>query len=328
MSFLDLSIVIVSWNTQDVLRDCLRSTFANLGALRAEVIVVDNASSDGSADMVAREFPRAVLVRNPTNAGFAAANNVGFRIARGRHVLLLNSDTVVLGDVITRSVRWLDADPDVGVMGCRVLNPDRTMQPTCFGYPHFVDLLWMTAGLHELPWPRFLGRYQLRGWRRDTERDVEVVTGCYMLVRRVAMDQVGELDEGFFFCGEETDWCERFKRAGWRIVFTPVGEIVHIGNASGRKLDSRRDVLLTAGLVRLHRKHGGVLGLVSVGALLWFFNASRWLGWSLIAAFGRGRDARRRRDHFRGVLRGFGEVWQRAMSASPNARLLAPSVQR
>lgn len=308
MHDLDLSIVIVSWNTREILRDCLHSVARGLCGLRAEVIVVDNASADGSADMVAREFPWYRLVRNATNAGFAGGNNVALCMARGRHVLLLNSDTVVLGDVLARSVQWLDLHPDVGLMGCRVLNPDRTLQPTCFQEPSLANLALMTSGLDRLRRPRWLGRYRMRDWPRDDVRDVDVVTGCFMLVRGEALREVGDLDEGFFFCGEETDWCRRFRAAGWRVTFAPVGEIVHLGNASGRRLESRRDVLLTAGLVRLHAKHGGPLARWAAWSLLLAFNASRWALWGLADRLAPAPARRARHLHFRGVLAQWGEV--------------------
>jgi GT2 family glycosyltransferase len=147
-------------------------------------------------------------------------------------------------------------------------------------------------------------------WARDSERDVDVVTGCYMLVRRAAMDEVGLLDERFYFCGEETDWCRRFRKAGWRVRFAPVGEIIHHGNASGRKHSFRRDVMLTAGLVRFHRKHHGLAGAAAAWGLLLVFNASRWGLWGIASLARRGRlEWRTRRDHFWGVLRHWGEVW-------------------
>jgi GT2 family glycosyltransferase len=306
---LDLSIVIVSWNTLEITRDCLRSVEAHRGGLALEVFLVDNASSDGSADMVAAEFPQVVLIRNDANLGFAAANNQALAIARGRHSLLLNSDTVVLGDVLQKSVRYVDEHPDVGVFGCRVLNPDRTMQSTCFSFPSLLNLLLKTSGLFRLPWPRFFGREHLSHWKRDTERDVDVVTGCYMLVRGAAMEQVGLLDDTFFFCGEETDWCRRFRAAGWRVRFAPVGEIVHLGNASGRKLSARRDQLLTTGLVRYHRKYNGLHGALAAYTVHFVFQLARYLLWALAALVRRDAASRERRDHFGVVLREYRSTW-------------------
>lgn len=309
-----ISIVIVSWNTLELTRACLRSAYEAKGDLAAHIVVVDNASSDGSADMVAREFPGVHLIRNPDNRGFATATNQGIRAFSVPYVLLLNPDTVALGTVIEASVEYMEAHPDVGVMGCRVLNPDRTMQPTCSRFPSLLNLFLQTTGLDRLPWPPFLGRYLMKDWQRDDERDVDNVTGCYMLVRHEAMDQVGLLDETFFFCGEETDWCRRFQQAGWRVRFAPVGEIIHVGNASGRRFNYRRDLLLTAGLVRLHRKHGGWGAAATAWLLLWGFNTSRLVFWTLASPLG-GRRARERCAHFAGVVRHYGEAWPRVSGA-------------
>lgn len=299
----DLSIVIVEWNTVDMLRDCLASVYANDGGLNLQVIVVDNASSDGSPEMVEAEFPQVTQIRNADNRGFAAANNQGFEICTGRHILLLNSDTYVLGDVLAASVRYLDENPEVGTMGCRVLNPDRTMQRTCSMWPRLLDLLFMSSGLWKLKRPEFFGRYQMTHWQRDTTREVEVISGCYMMLRREVLEQVGPLDENFFFFGEETDWCRRMQDAGWRLMFTPVGEIVHYGSASARKLNHKRDLMLTDATIRLHRKHSGRLAATGAWMILFAFNLSRAVFWSLRSLIQRDRAAPRAK-HFRNVVVG------------------------
>ena len=299
----DLSIVIIEWNTVDMLRDCLASVYANDGGLKLQVIVVDNDSHDGSPEMVEAEFPQVTQIRNADNRGFAAANNQGFEICTGRHVLLLNSDTYVLGDVLAASVRYLDAHPDVGAMGCRVLNPDKTMQATCSMWPRLTDLIFMSTGLWKLKRPRVFGRYQMTHWQRDTEREVEVISGCYLMLRREVLEQVGPLDEDFFFFGEETDWCRRMRDAGWRLMFAPVGEIVHYGSASARKLNHKRDLMLTDATVRLHRKHGGALAGAGAWAILFGFNLSRAVFWSLRSVVQRDRAAPRA-EHFRNVVIG------------------------
>jgi GT2 family glycosyltransferase len=308
----DLSIIIVNWNTLAMLRDCLASVYAGLGAglggLAAEVIVVDNASEDGSAEMVAAEFPAARLIRNAENRGFAAANNQGFALARGRHVLLLNSDTLVHGDVLQRSVAWLDAHPEVGAMGCRVLNTDGSVQLTCAMYPSILNQLLMASGLWKLRRPRFFGRPFMTDWRRDSERVVDTISGCYLMVRRPVIEEVGVLDEAFFFFGEETDWCRRMRDAGWTLMFAPVGEITHHGSVSAKRLNHRRDVMLSGAIVRLHRKHGGVGAAAIAWAIVGFFNLSRAVFWSLRQALG-DRRAGERAGHFRRVLAHMDEAW-------------------
>ncbi|MFQ5415481.1 MAG: glycosyltransferase family 2 protein [Myxococcota bacterium] len=303
-----LDVVVVSWNTRDVTDACLASVFENLGDLAAVVWVVDNGSGDGSADLIATKYPQVRLLRNDENLGFAAANNQALRRARGRYALLLNSDTLVLGDVLQRSVRYMNEHPDVGVFGCRVLNPDRTLQPTCFQYPSLLNSILKTTGLHRLRRPRFFGREHMRGWQRDSERDVDVVTGCYMLVRRAAMEKVGLLDDDFFFNYEETDWCLRFRREHWAIRFAPVGEIIHIGNASGRQISHQRETHLIRGKIRLHRKHGEPWHAAAIWALAYGFWCLRLVFWGLASVVPGSTRARQRIHHARAVLRDFPEL--------------------
>jgi len=305
---MDLSIIIVNWNTREMLRECLASIQPDEG-LPTEVIVIDNASSDGSAEMVAAEFPSMRLIRNTDNRGFGVATNQGLRVARGRHLLLLNSDTLVHGDVLMRSVQYMDAHPQVGMMGCKVLNEDGSTQLTCSRFPGFANLLLQTMGLNRLGSPRWLGRYQMLDWARDDEREVEVISGCYLLARRETVAQIGLLDEAFFLYGEETDWCRRCAEAGWKLVFAPIGCITHLGSGSSRKLSYRRDLLLSEGTVRLHGKHGGLAAAVAMWLLLFAFNCSRSLYWSLRSLVDRRLEDTERARHFRQVVRHFARAW-------------------
>ena len=204
--------------------------------------------------MVREEFPTVRLIETGRNLGFAGGNNVALRIARGRHIMLLNTDTLVHGDVLPEAVAWLDSHPSVGVMGPRVLNADGSIQPSSSAFPSLRHLAMQTLGLTRVA---RLDGYRMTGWDRATERRVDVISGAAMFVRRAAMEEVGLLDEAFFFYGEETDWCHRFARAGWELVFAPIPEITHYGKGTASKLDHRRDVLMTEGTTRLHRKHGG-----------------------------------------------------------------------
>ncbi|MEE4188788.1 MAG: glycosyltransferase family 2 protein, partial [Roseobacter sp.] len=249
---MDLSIVIVNWNTQNLLRDCLRSVRAGLEGLKAEVFVVDNASSDGSCDMVVSEFPEVLLLKSASNLGFAGGNNMALRQASGRYVLLLNTDTLVHGKVLPDAVAWLDRHPACGIMGPKVLNADGSVQASCSAFPSLGYLAMQTCGLTRI---RRFDSYRMTGWDRTTERQVDIISGAAMFVRASAIRQVGLLDEAFFFYGEETDWCRRFAKAGWQVVFTPIPEITHFGNGSARKLNHKRDVLMTEGTTRLHLKH-------------------------------------------------------------------------
>ncbi len=305
---MDLSIVIINWNTREMLRDCLTSVYENINGLSVEVFVVDNASDDGSQAMVVEAFPDVKLICNTENKGFAAANNQALKLATGRHVLLLNSDTLVHGDVMEKSVAYLDAQPSAGAMGCRVLNTDGSLQKTSGSYPSLLNLLLLTTGLWKVPGPAFFDRYQLTRWERQDIREVDVISGCYMMVRKTAMDETGLLDESFFFYGEETDWCRRFQNKGWKLMFAPVGVITHFGGGSVKKLNHKRDVMLTEGTVRLHRKHSGLLGGAACWTLLVGFNLSRAVFWSLTSIAG-GAKARERGQHFRRVFGASAQTW-------------------
>lgn len=306
---MDLSIVIVNWNTQDLLRDCLRTVFAGLGPLRAEVLVVDNGSTDGSIGMVWRDFPAVHLMETGRNLGFAGGNNVALRVARGRHILLLNTDTLVHGSVLPDAVAWLDAHPCVAVMGPRVLNADGTVQPSSSAFPSLRHLAMQTLGLTRIA---RLDSYRMTGWDRTAERRVEVISGAAMFVRRAAMDEVGLLDEAFFFYGEETDWCHRYAQAGWDLVFAPIPEITHFGNGTARALNHRRDVLMTQGTTRLHRKHGGLAAGIACFAILAAHNASRAVFWGAAALLGQD-GARTRARHFRAVVADLPRAWPKPL---------------
>ena len=305
---MDLSIVIVNWNTRQLLHDCLLSAERQLEALDAELIVVDNASGDGSAAMVRSVFPDVLLIENEDNRGFAAANNQAILQASGRHILLLNSDTLVHGDVMSRSVEYLDAHPEVGMMGCKVLNGDGTTQLTCSQFPSITNLVLQTTGANRLG-GKFFSRYQMSYWTRDDEREVDVISGCYLMVRSQVIRDIGLLDEDFFCYGEETDWCRRCQDAGWQLRFAPVGTITHFGSGSTNKLNHKRDLMLSEGTVRLHLKHHGPFAARAVWLLLLVFNTSRSVFWTLRSWVGSSKAAHMRARHFRHVTRDFNCTW-------------------
>jgi GT2 family glycosyltransferase len=277
---MDISIIIVNWNTRDILRDCLSSVFKQTQGIEFEVIVIDNGSSDRSTEMVEAEFPQVIVIANAENLGFAAANNQGIAVARGRYILLLNSDTLILDDAIAKAVQFADSHPDATVIGCRVLNPDRTLQPTCFMFPSLLNMLLSSTYLYKLfPKSKFFGREQMTWWDRNDTREVDVVTGCFMLVRRGAIEQVGLMDERFFVYGEETDWCYRFKKAGWKILFTPDAEIVHFGEQSSKQMAVEMALQLRGSILQFMRKHRSPLEYKLACILTWLFFAVRVPVW-------------------------------------------------
>jgi GT2 family glycosyltransferase len=304
---MDVSIVIINWNTKDILRDCLESVYEQTQDINFEVIVVDNTSADGSAEMVKNDFPQVILIENAKNNGFAAANNQGIAVAKGRYVLLLNSDTVVLDNAIKKTLSFADAHPEAAVVGCRVLNPDRTLQPSCFMFPSILNMLLSTTYLYKLfPGSRFFGREHMTWWSRDDVREVDVVTGCFMLVRREAIYQVGTMDERFFMYGEETDWCYRFKEAGWKVMFTPVGEIIHLGGASSRQTSSEMTLQLRGSILLFLKKHKSRLTYTLVCllvSLFFFLRILYWLSASLFARSDRISCLRTARAYVTGAIK-------------------------
>jgi GT2 family glycosyltransferase len=273
----DVSIVIVNWNTRDLLRNCLRSIIAQTTAAH-EIIVVDNASHDGSADMVRTEFPDLTVIANSKNGGFAAANNQGLRISRGRTVLLLNPDTIILDGAIDRMLAWLDRHPGVGCVGCQVLEGPGIIQRTCFSDPNLLDFVIVEFGLLRLArWFPFFGRSWYTNWDRQSEREVDVVSGMFMLVPHSVMDQVGLLDDAFFVYGEESDWCRRIRKAGYTCVFSPEAQIIHLdgGSKSTSQIRSRMYVQMQKSHLIYTRKHSSALGYVATRGLYLVTSALR-----------------------------------------------------
>jgi hypothetical protein len=234
---IDVSIIVVAWNVRELVRECLESTWRETRDVSFEVIYVDNASVDGTVQMVRREFPRTRIIENDENLGFIKANNQAIAVARGRYVLLLNSDTVVLDGAIQKTVAFADQNPDAAVVGCRVLNRDRSLQRACFMYPSLLNLLLAATYLYKIfPRSRFFGRERMSWWDFDSVRDVEAVCGCYSLVRMQAIEEVGVMDETYFVYGDDPDWCYRFHERGWRVVFTPSASIVHYGGQTTKQM--------------------------------------------------------------------------------------------
>jgi GT2 family glycosyltransferase len=306
---LDVSIIIVSWNTRDILRECLRSVYQETREISFEVIVIDNASSDSSAGMVKEEFPQVILIGNSENKGFAAANNQGMRLANGLYILLLNPDTIVLDGAIQKSVAFAAQCPKAAVVGVRNDRPDGTLTKNCFQFASVQNLIISSFGLHRLfPNSRFWGRERLLWWDYLTIREVDVVAGCYMLVRREAIDQVGMMDEAYFMYGEEMDWCWRFKRAGWGILYYPDAKIIHYGGLSaaqnpvGMQMEHRKSYLRF-----IERRQGRIARHVACSLLflmrflrIWYW----WFRW--LFSFGEARTISKQKIR-QGITSFFGD---------------------
>lgn len=285
---MDVSIVIVNWNTGQITCDCLRSVYEQTTGVSFEAIVIDNASSDNSVAIFKEKFPQVILIENDDNRGFAAANNQGMAIAKGRFILLLNSDTVVLENAIEKTVEFAYSRSDAAVIGCKVLNSDKSLQPTCFMFPSILNMLLSATYLYKiLPKNRFFGREHMTWWGRNNERQVDVVTGCFMLVQREAIEQIGMMDERFFVYAEETDWCYRFKEAGWKVIFTPCAQIIHLGGESSKKVATEMGLQLRGSILQFIHKHRPRWEYASACLLVWLFCAVRIPYWFMCFIFDR-----------------------------------------
>jgi GT2 family glycosyltransferase len=236
-----LSVVFLNYNTRDLTRQALSSVLAAAEGLAVEIFVVDNASVDGSADMVAEEFPQVKLICNEANVGFAAGNNVALRQVTGEYVLLINTDTIVRRDALRTMVEFLDAHPEAGACGCKILDPDGTLQlDSRRGFPTPLAAFCKMSGLSRFfPKHPLIAHYHMTYLDPEQTTEIEVLSGSCMMVRKAAMDQVGLLDEDYFMYGEDIDWCYRFHQAGWKIYYVPTTSIIHFRGESGRGVPLR-----------------------------------------------------------------------------------------
>lgn len=261
----DVSVVIVSFNTRELLAQCLQSIQDTAGGVRAEIIVVDNGSADGSVELVERDFPAVRLIRSAENLGFAAANNRGFDGAKGEFVLLLNPDTELHQGALETSLAFLRANPGIGALGCRVRYPHGEQQSTIF---RTLTLRYLVLNLF-IP-ARFLrrnaalGRSRYVGWDLDRPHEVEVIAGCFMLIPHEVLRRVGGMDPEFFMYGEEAEWCYRIRKAGWSVVYWPGASITHYAGQSAKQVPDAMVAAMSRSQLALLRKTGG-RGVAYVG---------------------------------------------------------------
>ncbi|MCS6842854.1 MAG: glycosyltransferase family 2 protein [Caldilineales bacterium] len=287
MSRLDLAVIILNYNTRDLLRRCLQTVFASQGDLRFSVCVVDNASGDGSADMVRQEFPQAVLIASPVNGGFSYGNNLGLRhygftdrpgagdpTATPRYALLLNPDTEVPPTALADMVAFMDATPACGVAGPKLVRLDGSLDLACRrSFPTPEVSLYRMLGLSKLfPRSRRFGRYNLTYLDPDQMAEVDSVVGAFMMVRGEAIHQVGLLDETFFMYGEDLDWAYRIKQQGWQVWYQPAVTVLHVKEAASKTSSKARYEFYRAMLI-FYRKH-------------YQATTPRWLHWLIVGGIG------------------------------------------
>jgi GT2 family glycosyltransferase len=281
-----LSILIVNWNVQDYLKKCLDSIYQNPPRSSFEIIVVDNASQDQSVAMLRADYPEVKIIAHPANLGFAAGNNLALENASGQYVLLLNPDTLVFPQTIDLLVQALEANPRLAACGSRYLNPDQSLQASCYPLPTLQREFWRMFHLDRIV-P--LGRYDMRAWDQDAPREVEVLQGASLLLRRAVLEQVGFLDPAYFMYTEEVDLCYRIQKAGWKLAYVPRSVIIHYGGQSTNQIAAAMFLHLYKSKIHFFRKHFGagavwiyksILALASIMRLVglpfqWLFQKSQ-----------------------------------------------------
>ncbi|MEQ8378792.1 glycosyltransferase family 2 protein [Parvibaculum sp.] len=280
-----VTVIVVSYNTRALTLEALRSLLAETDMAAVEVIVVDNASADGSADAIAAEFPALKLLALAENIGFARANNLAAKTARGTYLLLLNPDTVVLERAVDRLIAFAGAHPQARIWGGRTLFADRTLNPaSCWGRMTPWSLFCLASGLRALfPHSAVLDPEGMPDWKRDSVRHVDIVSGCFLLIERALWEELGGFDSGYFMYGEDADLCLRGKRLGAAPLICPDAAIVHYGGAS-EPVRADKMIRLLKARVTLMKDHWPS-GLRPLGLLLFrLFPLPRMAGYRLAAA--------------------------------------------
>lgn len=268
-SMIDVSTIIVSYNTENLLRECMAKLRTTTQGLAGDIIFVDNASKDSSVDVIRSDFSDCRLIANAQNVGFGRANNQAVPFAEGRYVLLLNTDAFVAPDTLVKTVAYMDAHPKCGILGVRLVGRDGVLQPSCRYFPTVWNTFLLRTGLD-----KFFTSVRMvddLAWAHDEVRSCDWVVGCYYLVRREVIQQVGLFDPRYFLYFEEVDHCFAAKKAGWEIVFYPHTTVIHLGGESaksdgsitesGRQLEALQ---VESELLYFRKNHGAALAWVNV----------------------------------------------------------------
>jgi GT2 family glycosyltransferase len=252
----DISVIIVTWNSEEHIRRCLESVRSRANGLSFEIIVVDNFSSDSSVKITQKVSPPVTLIENQKNLGYAHANNQGIGKSTGRYVLLLNPDTEIRENALDSTFRFMEANTNIGALGPKLLNPNGSVQPSCREFPRFSTLLWEFFGLSRLfPKNRIFGRWRMGYFDFDRTIEVDQPMGSCLMLRRKTLEQVGAFDEGFPMFFNDVDLCYRIKAAGWKIFFYSDAHVTHYRGASTSKAKRKMIWLSHLAFYRFFKKH-------------------------------------------------------------------------
>jgi GT2 family glycosyltransferase len=273
----DISVVIVGWNAKHYLELCLESLAKAPPRRTMEVLVVDNASTDGSAEMIEAKFPWVKLIKSSENLGFAKGNNVAIRQCQGRHIALVNPDVIVFPGCLDALADFLDQNPKVGNVGPRVFNPDMTMQSTCRRFPTLWNNICSATRLESLfKGNRFFAGEHMFYFPHDRTLAVDVIVGCFSMIRRETFDEVGLLDEDLFMYGDDVDWCRRARNAGWQVVFHPGGQAIHDRGKITAPYPVRFAIAQQRSVLHYWSKHHGFWGMLGIRSIMMFHHLVRY----------------------------------------------------
>ena len=274
---MDISVVIVGWNARHYLELCLESLTEAPPRRTMEILVVDNASTDGSAEMIEARFPYVRLIKSPENLGFAKGNNVAIRQCQGRYIALVNPDVIVLPGCLDALGDFLDQNPKVGNVGPRVFNPDMTQQSTCRRFPTLWNNFCSASGLETtFKGSRFFAGEHMFFFPHDRTLAVNVLVGCFSMVRREAFEAVGLLDEGLFMYGDDVDWCRRSWNAGWQVVFFPGARAIHDRGKITASYPVRFALAQQRSVIHYWTKHHSFFGVLGIRSIILFHHLLRY----------------------------------------------------
>jgi GT2 family glycosyltransferase len=282
---MDISVVIVGWNAKHYLELCLESLAATPPCRSMETLVVDNASTDGSAEMIESRFPWVKLIKSSENLGFAKGNNLAIRQCQGRYIALVNPDVIVFPGCLDALAEFLDQNPKVGNVGPRVFNPDMSQQSTCRRFPTLWNNFCTTTGLAAaFKNSRFFSGEHMFYFQHDRTMAVDVLVGCFSMIRREAFEAVGLLDEGLFMYGDDVDWCRRCWKAGWEVVFFPGARAIHDRGKITAPYPVRFAVAQQRSVLHYWFKHHGFFGWLGIGSMTLLHHLLRYT-FAVLAGF-------------------------------------------
>ena len=277
-----LSISIVNTNNRELLNNCLKSIYETTKDTSFEIIVVDNKSDDGSAQLVKENFPEVLLIENTSRQGYGYNHNRAFEISKGDFFLVFNEDMIIVDNALDKMVKIATEDKSIGALGCRLLNPDGTLQPSCSNEYTFLTCLFDDLIPYRLAGKSSPYRTAMYQWSHDEERDVGVIMGCCMLIPREVAEETGLFDEQFFVYYEETDLCRRIRQSGKRVCFTPEGQVIHYGGQTSKTMRRAMRIVFLESRHKYYVKYYGESRSIFLRCIQTFSSVSRLVGWAAI----------------------------------------------